>query len=305
MLSTLSEERRKETSEWDAVVRSAEERAAHLERENNVLQGELRRANGILQDVERGVFPIKEKDNLRSVILPLGQRAREVSVSELPYTSRYRSRVDTIVPKPDREPERERPRSSTSIPFASTGGYMSVSKYSSRQPGAPASTAAADNFVSGVGGMGVIGGGGHGAAEGGNLADMTKTELRDIVVRLRRELAEMKERGEGHYLENARSQLEELVINDLASHETVTYILSLERERDRYKAMLAEETKRARATKASLESFQRQEKKKDMAIASTLGSYGVPQNLDSARSSSSTSLVSSMRRAVSAANARH
>jgi hypothetical protein len=155
----------------------------------------------------------------------------------------------------------------------------------------------------------------QGGKSRGNTNDMAAEEtsvdleelrdLRDRVWELEAEIETLREGGgggarphkqqaDGHsdaLADEERERIEEQVLNDLAAHETVEYITSLEVERDEYRRKHAEEVRRVRQLQSSLEAQKRMLAKQQQqhlpnpssfgASGGSLSRSGTPTTMDS------------------------
>jgi hypothetical protein len=245
-----------------AELRRANER---LTAENAQLSEEVRRQTVLLSEIERGVYPVHERDGVRSVALPrtsastgslLTTAGREV----VEGTGSRLGRGVVAAVTGTRAGSAGAASAATPRPPSATNTVTSLQRDSqlqsqsqvlSQQPPRPTSRASAPTPTDQLYPVSVDGD-----------RPLTKAELKQLVAEQSREIESLKKLREAReIIEDERRRIEEQVLTDLAEHETVEYILQLEAERDHYYSLYRQEGQRARGARALAEAAQRQGQK--------------------------------------------
>lgn len=248
----------------------AELRKAHekLSAENAQLSEEARRQAMLLSEIERGVYPVHERDGVRSVALPRGAVAGSTgSLSattgrEVVEGAGSRLGRGAIAAVTGMRASSAGASSATPRPPSATNAVTSLQRDSLQrdgqpppqppqaqpQPPRPTSRASAPTPTDQL----------HPVSLDGDRP-LTKAELKQLVADQAREIESLRTLREAReVVEDERRRIEEQVLTDLAEHETVEYILQLEAERDHYYSLYKQEGQRARGARALAEAAQRQ-----------------------------------------------
>lgn len=269
LLNARKTDNRDEREKYQKVINQLRSEKEALAKELTKTQGDLAQLRVVMQDVERGVYPIKERGNVRSVHIPSAQAPRDlVPVKDTTTPANLHSGVYNTVSG----------RSSTSLSGEINNAPQPTKRDSSRGTSAPsrlprqpahqqqgdadqalASVAERNEFVSGVSEAYNYpsdrpGSDTPGAERRHQYERLTRKELIDIII--------SQDPGpftnSGPVSLNPNRTLEAQLLADLSQNDTVQYILQIEKEKKMYYDRFHDEKKKTNQMNSVIQSLRRQ-----------------------------------------------
>eukprot|EP00163_Fabomonas_tropica_P001113 TRINITY_DN10842_c0_g1_i1.p1 TRINITY_DN10842_c0_g1~~TRINITY_DN10842_c0_g1_i1.p1 ORF type:complete len:946 (-),score=206.20 TRINITY_DN10842_c0_g1_i1:49-2886(-) len=246
-LESKSRELRDTKRHYTRQIKGLEQDIEDLQAENQYLHALADDYNQVMLNLEKGIYPMKEKNGVKGFQLPAKVK-KSMDPSRLPFSKRIgtkkfqnlrrileenasrqsgdaRGQLSNTAPVP---PSARPPTRGTSTPRTSTTPRTASLNASLQRSNSDVLSA--------------------------DLSEMTKDDLRAHVQELRdriRHIQPIQVKGE------EKARVREEVLNELADHQLIAYVRQLEGERDRYYQLTKDERARSNALRVALEARER------------------------------------------------